>query len=137
MFKQGILGCLILLFCATACQNRNTETLSIQGKWRLDSVAVKETQDTFGQALLALALAKSDIDYYEFTPEGQFKVFDSEDSLLSTSRYEVLGNNQQLLLKLDREGKLVKDTFGRILQQSDEALSIKQKEGCYFLKRKE
>lgn len=128
---------LLLLSGMMACQNQSSETATLQGKWRLDSVALGESQDTLGRALLALTMARSGADHYAFTSDGQFKVFDAHDSVLSVRRYEVVGADQQLIIKQGAGATQSIDTFGQIVSQTPEKLKIKQKAEFYLLKRLE
>jgi hypothetical protein len=127
----------LMVFLAIACQNHNSDTAFIHGKWTLGKVTLEESNDTLGSALLALALAKTGGDYFHFTPEGQFQVLDANDSLIAAEQYEVQGQQQHLIIKQEKQGALVRDTIGHIMRETPGRLKIEMKKGrSVILKRK-
>lgn len=130
-----VLGLIVVL--AIACQNHNSDTAFIHGKWTLDKVTLEESNDTLGSALLALALAKTGGDYFHFTPGGQFQVLDGNDSLISAEQYEVRGQQRYLIIKQEKQGAVVRDTIGHIMRETPGRLKIEMKKGRFvMLKRK-
>lgn len=125
--------CFVLGLFIISCQNKNGTKPSIAGKWTFETISPKDSSEKMGIALLALILAKQDIDHLEFTPAGQFKVKNSQDSVLSSSRYEISKDRKELTIKENGEGK-----SGKIISLSDKKLKLMSDDGTkIILKRKE